>query len=335
MKKKESINALTKDERSFRRYILLGIVLILIFLSYRIIEPYIIVLISSFILVYLARPLFNFFKPKFGPGLSAFICLILTLLVLILPTALVITTLANQATSVLEITDLTSVIDKVTSIPILNKINFNWDNAVEKLSEFIFSLVGNILGKIPGLLVSGLIFLFSFFYILVGWSSLTKQIKKFIPFKEKDRITNEINRATHGIIFGYLLVAILDFVVSAIGLYFAGMSYYLLLSFLVAILVFVPGLGPSVVNLPLLVYFALIGNWYSFFIVLATWAFISIVIETFLASKVLSGRSRIHPMIMLLGILGGTTLFGLFGFIIGPLILVYTLRLVKELISKN
>jgi predicted PurR-regulated permease PerM len=66
-----------------------------------------------------------------------------------------------------------------------------------------------------------------------------------------------------------------------------------------------------------------------------TWLIVSFFVETFIATKVLSGQSRIHPLVMLLGIIGGTTLFGLFGFIIGPLILVYTIRLVKELVSSR
>jgi hypothetical protein len=50
LKKKAEQNELTKEERSFGRYIILGIFLILVFLSYQIIEPYILVLVTSFIL---------------------------------------------------------------------------------------------------------------------------------------------------------------------------------------------------------------------------------------------------------------------------------------------
>jgi predicted PurR-regulated permease PerM len=331
MKKRAKEVSIQNEERSFRKYLLLGIVLLLVFISYRIVEPYIIVLISSFLLAYLSRPLFNFLKPRFGPGLSAFLCLSLVLIIFILPAVFVVTSLASQASLAVENTDITAVVDKITSLPYIDKINVNWDSAIEKVTYFIFSLVSTIAGKLPGLLISMLIFLFSFFYILIGWSSLTRQVKRFIPFKEKDRIAREINQETHGIIFGYLLVALLDFVVCAIGFYFAGVKFYLLLSFIVAALVFIPGLGPSIVNLPLLVYFAINQNWYGFILVAITWLVVGLIIETIISPKLLAGRAKIHPLVMLIGILGGTTLFGLFGFIIGPLVLIYTIKIIKEL----
>ena len=333
--KKKSVNknAITSEEKSFGKYILFGIVVLLIFLSYQIIKPFLIVLISSFVLAYLAKPLFIFLEKRFGKNISAAICLILILTIIIVPATFAVTTLASQASETIMNTDVMDAIDKLTSLPLINKINFDWEKGVSQVGMVIFSLVGTIASGLPSMLLSALVFLFSFFYILIGWDSIVKQVKKFIPFKDKERVTHEINLATHGIVFGYLLIAILDFVISAIRLYIAGVKFYLLLSFLVAIFVFIPGLGPSLVNFPLLIYYASIENWFAFVIILLTWAIISFFIETILVARVLAGRAKIHPLIMIIGILGGTALFGIFGFIIGPLVLVYTIKLVKELVA--
>lgn len=335
MKKRVSKSSIDSKGKKFGKYILFGVILLLIFLSYQIIKPYLIVLISSFILAYLVKPIFNFLTSKLNKSISATICLLLVLAVLIIPTTLIISTLANQASDVVKNADISSVIDKLVSLPILNEINFDWASGIDRVGLFIFSLVGTVASQLPSMLLSGLVFLFSFFYILVGWDSITAQAQRFIPFKNKEGISKDISQATKGIVFGYLLIAILDFVISAIGLYLAGIKFYLLLSFLVAILVFIPGLGPSIVNIPLLAYFSIVGNWYAFVIVLITWAIIALFIETFLVSKVLAGQAKIHPLVMLIGILGGTALFGIFGFIIGPLILVYTIELIEELANNN
>lgn len=335
MKRKVKKEEVVKSEKSFGKYILLAVIVLLIFLSYQIVEPYLIVLISSFVLAYLSKPLFSFLKRRVGPSIAATICLIFILLIIILPMALVITKLASQASDAVKNTDIMEIINQITKIPLLANLNFNWASGVDRVGLYIFSLVGTVAAKLPTLLLSGLVFLFSFFYILVGWDSLTKQIKRFIPFQDKEKVAQEMDKATHGIIFGYLLVAILDFIASAIGLYIAGVEFYLLLSFLVAIFVFIPGLGPSLVCVPLLAYFVLVGNWYAFTITLITWGVIALFIETFIASKILAGKARIHPLIMLIGILGGTAIFGIFGFIIGPLILVYTIRLVRAMVVRN
>jgi len=44
-------------------------------------------------------------------------------------------------------------------------------------------------------------------------------------------------------------------------------------------------------------------------------------------------KAKINPLIMLVGIIGGISIFGVFGFIIGPLILTYTLKLINEVIN--
>lgn len=323
------------SERNFGKYILLAVIVLLIFISYQIVRPYLIVLISSFVLAYLCRPPFKFIKKRFGNSISAITCLILVILIFLGPLAFIFNILANQASNTIKNTEVMSVVNELTSLPFVNELNINWESVVNRVGLYVFSLVEDIASALPAMLLSGLVFIFSFFYILTGWDFIVKQLKNFIPFKNKDRIIQEINSATHGIVFGYLFIAILDFSISAIGLYLAGVKFYLLLSFLVAIFVFVPGLGPSLVNIPLLVYYALASNWYSFGIILVTWAVVSIVIEIFFVSKILAGRARIHPLIMLIGILGGTTLFGIFGFIIGPLILVYTIRIIRELVRKN
>src|SRR3989338_2638069 len=60
---------------------------------------------------------------------------------------------------------------------------------------------------------------------------------------------------------------------------------------------------------------------------------ISLVIEILLRNKLVGSSTGINPLVMLIGIIGGMTIFGLFGFIIGPLILVYTLKLIQQTVS--
>ncbi len=46
-------------------------------------------------------------------------------------------------------------------------------------------------------------------------------------------------------------------------------------------------------------------------------------------------KANIHPFVMMIGVLGGIAIFGIFGFILGPLILVYTIKLVQEVFVNN
>ena len=43
-------------------------------------------------------------------------------------------------------------------------------------------------------------------------------------------------------------------------------------------------------------------------------------VDNFLKPKIISGKANIHPIVALIGVLGGLKVFGLFGMIIGPVI---------------
>ena len=52
--------------------------------------------------------------------------------------------------------------------------------------------------------------------------------------------------------------------------------------------------------------------------------------DTLLRPKIIGSVSKINPFVMLLGVFGGIALFGILGFIIGPIVLFFSLRLIKD-----
>lgn len=318
-------------ERGFGKYILLGIIIVLVLLSYKIVAPYLLVLISAFIFAYLVKPVYNFLNKRIPSFIAATICILIIIFVFLIPLVLIITNVSMQAYNSLDSGTVDTIIEKVSSLELLGKLNLNFTSLTDNAISVFISILGSAASYIPSLLISLVIFLFALYYILIGWSGIVRVLSEFIPFDKKEKTIEEISRSTRGIIHGYLLIAFIEFVVSAILLYFAGVQYYFLLSFLIAILVFIPGLGAIAVILPMLIYYAISGNWFTFVGVLITGLVVGIYVEMILTAKILSGETRIHPMIMLLGIIGGTAVFGIFGFIIGPMVLVYTIKILKGL----
>ena len=58
-------------------------------------------------------------------------------------------------------------------------------------------------------------------------------------------------------------------------------------------------------------------------------------IEFYFYTKFVGGRSHIHPFILLIGVLGGIGVFGIFGFIIGPLVLVNSIKIIEEAVGSH
>lgn len=332
MKKKGEEKHITNHDRiKYRKYIAIGVVVLLFILSYQIIKPYIVVIVSSFVLAFLCKPVFDFLSKKLNKKLSAIICLILISLIFLAPLAFIVPHLSAQASSLVKNSDVVGFVSKIKNISFLNNIDIDWSSIINRVGMFLFSIIGTFVTQIPSIILSVIILVISFFYILVEWEYVQKQVIKFIPFQNKEKIISELSSATKGIVFGSFLIAIIEFIISAVGLYIAGIKYYLLLSFVIAILAFIPGIGPAFVNVPILIYSALYGNWYAFIVVFITWTIISIGVDTMFKSQVLKHTSSIHPIVVILGMIGGISMFGIFGFIIGPLMLAYTLKIIEEI----
>jgi predicted PurR-regulated permease PerM len=194
-------------------------------------------------------------------------------------------------------------------------------------------VVKEIIIGLPSFVIGVIITLVGAYYILINWSSLSSTLRFYLPFRERERVFKEIADATDSIVRGYLLIAIIEFIVALIGFMIAGADYFILFSFLIAIFAFIPLLGPGLVWIPLALYHFVTGNTYAGIIIAITGLIISIIIDGFLVAKIVGDKARINPLVMLIGILGGVPIFGIFGIIIGPLILFYTLKLIKESIE--
>jgi len=315
----------------FSRYFLLAFILVLVFLSYRIIQPYLITLISAFILVYLIRPLYLILNKKVGDSFSAIICIVLITLIVFLPIGTVIGGISTQAYDYLDKESIFSFLDSVSSLPILEKLNVDLGSISKEGVLFVISLLSSVLSYIPSLVITFIVLLLSIYYMLVGWDDLVLRLRKHIPFKDKKLISAEISEASKNIIYGTILIAFIEFVVAVAGFYIFGVNLYFLLPALIFFLAFIPGLGPIIVWVPMAIYYLYIQDWLTLIGVVITGIILSVLIDTVLRSKFLGHKAKINPVIMLVGVLGGISLFGIFGFIIGPLILVYTIKLVEEM----
>jgi predicted PurR-regulated permease PerM len=172
------------------------------------------------------------------------------------------------------------------------------------------------------------------YFILINWTSISIYLSKFIPLENKEKVMREIADSTHSLIYGTFMIGLIEFTIAALGFYLCGISPYFLMAALVFVFAFIPG-GPGFVWVPLLVYQLFKGSYYSALGILIIGLIISIYADTILRNRILGNKTKINPFVMLLGVIGGVSIFGLFGFIIGPLILEYTLRILKQTTSKK
>ena len=316
-------------ENNFKKYFFWIIVLLLAILSYLIIKDFLIALVSSFVLAYLLLPIHRLFSKVMNKKLSAVLVLILLIIIIIVPVFFIGRTLVNQVSGVVFGEEAMSLANSaeawINKLPIENrfieKVQDKLPDLIEKVGGLLLSFLSYLLSYIPNLIFLIIIIFFVSYFLLTEWGNLVGVIESIVPFKNKKKLTNKLADNSKNIVYGSLLIAIIAFVVAAIGFWIAGSEWFIFLSFLVAIAVFIPLVGPALIWGPMLIFDLIQANYYSAIIVAITGLLLSSVINGLLVTLIISKKSRIHPIVILLGIFGGVKLFGLFGFVIGPLIL--------------
>lgn len=317
-------------ESNLKKYVFWGIIILLIIASYFIIKSYLIALITSFILAFLVKPFHTIISKKLNKHLSAIITVLLIIIIVILPLATITTGVIQQAYSSLNDDSLKSSLQALSDKAFFESINLDIDSLRSKITSALIELITSSISYIPSLALSLLIIIVSTYYILVNWEKLSLRLEEFIPFKNKSKVVKDIAQSTKGIVYGTILIAIIEAIISFIGFALLGINNSLFLAALIFFFAFIPGIGPAFVWVPIAIYYAIIKHYPQAIGIIILGLIISLLIDNILKTKILGEKSKIHPLIMLVGILGGISLFGIFGFIIGPLILIYTIKLISE-----
>jgi predicted PurR-regulated permease PerM len=92
---------------------------------------------------------------------------------------------------------------------------------------------------------------------------------------------------------------------------------------------FLPVLGTPLIWVPAAVGLILDGKATRGILLLIYGATIVMNIDNFLRPKLVSGRTNVHPVLILIGVLGGLKVFGFIGMLMGPLILAILVALIK------
>lgn len=323
------------EKEAINKYLFWAALAILIILSYLIINPFLISLISAFILAYLTKPVFDYLSPKINKKLSAIVCLLLIIIIILLPIGTIIGGTIAQAKNSLDADIIKSFLKDLSSYPLLQKLNLNPQELTKTGIEITISLLKISASALPSIILSIIITLIAIYYILTNWDILAEKLKNYLPFKDKQKAIKEISQITNALVYGTVLIGLIEFVIAALGFYILGINSYLFLATIIFFFAFIPALGPAVVWIPLAIYYFVIQSYPLAIGVIIIGIILSIGIDGLLKIKLLGKKAEINPLIMLIGILGGIPLFGVFGFIIGPLILIYTIELIEDLLTKT
>ncbi len=214
---------------------------------------------------------------------------------------------------------------------ILPDFEINLSEQIKQSVSWFAGNLGTIFAGTVSVVVTFLIAMLGSFYLFRDGERLVAWLVSISPLKDtEDRIIMErIARSIRSVATGTVLVAILQGLLAGIGFAIFGIPRPILWGTIGALGALLPGLGTVTIMVPGIIYLFYIGH-VTAAIGLAIWAGLCIlVVDNFISPYLMSRGNNLHPFVVLLSVLGGISLFGPVGFIIGPVMVSLFLVLIE------
>ncbi len=207
-----------------------------------------------------------------------------------------------------------------STVPILKTINIS--ERISEVSAFLFSHVVAFSQALFNVFLSFVVMLLAGFFFLKDGKNFIDYFRDISPLSDKhnNKIFSLIADSVNGVVRGYLIVGVAQGIFMGLGLWIFGVPNAVLWGLAAAIASVVPVIGTAIVSLPAIVYLVVTGH-DTAAIGMGIWA-VTIVgtMDNFLSPIIVGNRLELPPVAILFGVLGGISLFGPVGIIIGPLV---------------
>ncbi len=306
-----------------------------------ILHPFINIVAFAIIVAIIFHPLYKFFYRRLGKPAIASLLTVLSILGLIgLPIWLfghiIISELINLYDRYQSGAFVIDQSEIVASLPpqVQNFIqNFSQDinNFVGRVSNQLFSSVTSILGNVASFVVAFFAFVFTVYYLLKDGTKIKHVLMDISPIssRQEHQLIDKIVAAVNGVVKGSFLVAFVQAVVATAGYAIFGLPDPFVWGAFTFVAALVPNVGTALALVPAVIYLLVTGQ-NPQALGLAIWGAVAVgLVDNFIGPRLVGSSARLHPVLVLLSVLGGLQFFGILGFLIGPIIMAIFVAMIE------
>ncbi len=341
------------DGARYSKYVYISVFLGLLILSFFIIFPFLTAALTGLIFAYVFYPLYQKINEKLRRRtISSLIVLLIVLLLITLPSVLIVNLVAKQSVTtyllarqrlvggnLLDIncdspqlngTTVCNINAQIQSFMTEPQVRIYLDAALGKFGQFVINKTTDFFLSIPKFIAGLFITFFIMFFLWRDWDRLVKKLHQILHLRKHHEvhIMKKLNDMTYAIVYGNVIVAIIQGAVGTLGFIIFGVPSPIVWGMVMAFFSLIHVIGTPIVWAPASLLMILdgissasnneifrgIGLFMYGLLIIST-------IDNILKPKIIGSRGNIHPVLVLMGVLGGISLFGLIGVVIGPLIL--------------
>ena len=272
-------------------------------------------------------------KRKWRKSGAALLLMLLSLLVILLPIALLIQMLSGKVAYALEhsgelvssLQQLVADFEKRYQIVILS------EDTINKIGTWLAELLPKILGATFNSLSTIFFMYFILYFMFVNGRVMEKTLQLYMPFRSDNvgLLEKEVHSMVVANAVGIPVVAFVQGLVGLIGYWLIGVKEPFFWFGITCIAGMLPVIGAALAYIPLIIIFLANGQlWQGFAMFIFGFGVIGTV-DNVMRFSLLRKIGDVHPLITVFGVIAGISLFGFIGLIFGPLLISLLLLLIR------
>jgi predicted PurR-regulated permease PerM len=317
------------------------LIILLGYLTYQILQPFLRAIAWAVVFAIVFYPVYTFLLKYLRlKALASTVTLIIIILIILGPFTYLSFILVDEMgnlvqninkgtldsiANVFSHSKITQLIDRIQSQIGMQGIG-NTDNLTESLKSLGGSITSSLtagITNLAGMIIDFILMLFALFFFLKDGSGFLPGVRDYLPFSEDDksRLISKVKDMVISTVYGGVLIAVIQGILGGFAFYFLGIKSPVLWGSAMTVMSFLPLIGTFSIWGPASGYLFIQGSYVKGIILLLYGILVISMVDNVLRPIIVSGRTKMPTLVVFLSVLGGIKLFGLIGFIMGPLVL--------------
>ena len=197
------------------------------------------------------------------------------------------------------------------------------DEVISRTGAFVAARVGGLLADIVVLLFQLFVTLFALFFFLRDANTIMQEVRRSLPFDDlrRERMIRQTHDLVYASIAAGLVIASIQGLAGGVVFALLGLGAPVFWGVMMGFLALLPFVGTWVVWVPAAIWLMATGQLVKGVVLAVLGMTIVGGIDNFLRPAILSGRAQMNGLLMFISLLGGVSVFGLLGLVLGPLVM--------------
>lgn len=321
-----------------------GMLALVAWLTFLVFKPFLTPLIWASVIVILFLPWHRRLERRCGKTASASLSTVVVTAIMIVPSLLIMIAFVHEAITLLGSFELGTFVSRS------DPLNHAWmwlahrlpgkevadlptiaGEGAERVTGFLAAETGGIVRNVIVFLFDLVLMVITMFYFFRDADSIMRWLRRSLPFgpELREAMISQAHDLVYVTVASSLAAAGLTGLVGALAFWAVGIHQLVLWGVVMALFALLPVVGAWLIWIPAAIWLISQGEPVRAIVLLAICTATLLLIDNVIRPQLISGRAELNGLWVLVGVLGGVTVFGMIGLVLGPVIVAVAAGLLK------